>query len=146
MTNRQPKVGQRLAAARLQRGLSQGTVARRAGIAPSYLSRIENNKVQPTFRTVSRVTQAMQVSFTEIAGAEPDSSGRVCPVSTSGQCLLDLIHSDIAKGKDVDGFTTRQVRLLRRFAAWIQTVPVDRQRAMEILLEDLTRATKRKTS
>ena len=88
----------------------------------------------------------MRVSFTEIAGAEPDSSGRVCPVSTSGQCLLDLIHTDLGKGEDAEGFTARQVRLLRRFAAWMQTAPADRQRTMEILLEDLTRAAKGKTS
>jgi DNA-binding XRE family transcriptional regulator len=145
MTNRQPKVGQRLAAARLQRSLSQGTVARRAGIAPSYLSRIENDKVQPTFRTVSRVARAMQLSFSELAGGEANLDGRVCPVSRSGHCLLDLIHSDVGKDKDPEGFTTRQVRLLRRFAAWVQTVPADRQRAMEVLLDDLTRATKHET-
>lgn len=139
-----PRVGQRLAAARLQRGLSQGTVARRAGIAPSYLSRIENSKLQPSFRTVFRVVRAMHVPFEEIAGVEPGARHPkgACPISHSGHCMLDLIHSEfeVAHEPEAEAFTPRQIRLLRRFAAWMRTVPQDRQRAMEILLDELGRA------
>lgn len=138
-----PEVGRRLAAARLQRGLSQGTVARLAGIAPSYLSRIENNKLQPSFRAVVRVARAMRVPFDEIAGIEPDVAQLpgACPVSNSGRCLLDLIHgeAEVAHGLPDEAYTPRQVRMLRRFARWIHGVAPDRQRAMEILLEELTR-------
>jgi transcriptional regulator with XRE-family HTH domain len=140
----QPKIGQRLAAARLRRGRSQATVANDAGIAPSYLSRIETGKVQPTFRTLSRIARAIGMQFDELAefDAKGHKTGGKCPISEHGHCLLDLIRSDsgVARDRHEDFFTVRQVKLLRRFAHWLHSIPVDRQFAMEILMEDLTRA------
>ena len=136
-------IGRRLSAARLERGLSQGIVARQAGIAPSYLSRIETGKVQPTFRTVARVARALKVPMEQITASESlagDKRGP-CPVSRHGRCLLDLIRSetevDAAPGLEV--YSPREIRLLRRVARWVKVVPSDRLRALEILLEDLTR-------
>lgn len=128
-------VGPRLAAARRQRGLVQVAVARGAGIAPSYLSRIENGKVQPTFRTVMIVARVLGASLAELVEPEPPARRppRACPVTESGRCLLDLLGDRLAP----DHFSTRQVRLLRRFATWINDVPANRLRAMEILLDDL---------
>lgn len=134
-----PDLGRRLCAARLRRGLSQGTVARLSGIGPSYLSRIENGRVQPSFRTVIRVQRALKADFEELAGP----TGRTrrngsCPVSRHGHCLLDMIRAEMGEsGSAIESYTPRQVRLLRRLAAWLQTAPPDRLRAMEILLEDL---------
>lgn len=138
-----PDVGQRLHSARLQRGLSQGTVARRAGIAPSYLSRVENGKIQPTFRTLLRIVRALRADMDEIVSLEqPESErGGACPVTESGHCLLDLIHSETETRRGVRGesYTPREIRLLRRLAMWMRTVRPDRLRAMEVLLEDLMR-------
>ena len=137
-----PDIGRRLCAARLQRGLSQGTVARLAGIGPSYLSRIENGRIQPSFRTVVRVQRALRADFEELAGPEQKSRGRgACPVSNRGRCLLDLIRSetDPAALEVEESYTPRQVRLLRRMAEWVRAAPGDRLRVMEILLEDLGR-------
>jgi len=133
-----------LAAARLRRGRSQATVAHDAGIAPSYLSRIETGKVQPTYRTLARVARAIGMHFDELAefGAEGRNHGGRCPISEHGHCLLDLIRSDskLARERHEDFFTVRQVKLLRRFAHWLHTIPPDRQFAMEVLIEDLARA------
>jgi transcriptional regulator with XRE-family HTH domain len=141
----QPDVGRRLATARLQRGLSQGIVARLAGIAPSYISRIENGRVHPTFRTVLRIASALKMPFEEIAGPGPARLRQRggCPVTAGGRCLLDLVRAEaeIERGVPGEAFTPRQVRLLRRFASWLVTVGSDRQKAMEILLDELTRAT-----
>ena len=54
MTSMAPpfEIGKRLGTVRAQRGLSQGTVSRLAGLAPSYLSKIENGRIQPTFPTL----------------------------------------------------------------------------------------------
>jgi transcriptional regulator with XRE-family HTH domain len=128
-------VGRRLAAARLQRGLVQSTVARDAGLAPSYLSRIETGKVQPTFPTVMQVVRALGADAAEIVdpGAKLGKRRGPCPVTAKGRCLLDLI-------KPVAGdeqYTPRELRLLRQFALWIKGAEPGRVRAMEILLEDL---------
>jgi transcriptional regulator with XRE-family HTH domain len=137
-----PEVGRRFSAARLRRGLSQGTVARRAGIAASYLSRIETGKIQPTFRTAMKILLAMDADADEIVGphATRDRQKRGCPVSSEGRCLLDLIRQESlpAAGKGPESYTPRQIRLLRRMAGWIRHASSDRLRAMEILLEDLT--------
>jgi transcriptional regulator with XRE-family HTH domain len=137
----QVQIGQRLRSARLQRGLSQGTVARRAGIAPSYLSRVETDSVQPTFRTVLRIHHALRADVAEILGQEQDEREGACPVSASGHCMLDLVRSeaDASRGLGDEYYTPREIRLLRRVAAWMKAVKPDRLRAMEVLFEDLRR-------
>ena len=141
-----PDLGRRLCSARLQRGLSQGTVARLSGVAPSYLSRIENGRIQPSFRTVMRVCHALHGELVEIIGPESSGSRRGhCPVSSHGRCMLELIRSeaDLARRAAPDEvYTPRQIRLLRRLAEWMRAVGPDRLRAMEVLLEDLTRGRK----
>ncbi len=64
-------VGLRMLATRLQRGLSQDAVARRAGLDPSYLCRIEGGKVNPTVRTVVRVAEGLRVSPNELLRPSP---------------------------------------------------------------------------
>ncbi len=138
---RQPEIGQRLAAARLQRGLAQKEVARSAGVAASYLSRIENGKVQPTFKLVMQVVGALGADLAEIAQAPPKSSAASrgpCPVTNKGHCLLDLIGPTSEGGR----YTPRTVRLLRKFAGYVESAEPTRLRAMEILLEDLAQASK----
>lgn len=140
-----PDVGQRLAAARLNRGLSQGTVSRLAGLAPSYLSRIENGKVQPTFRTVLRVAGAMKVAPEEILGPDPATHDHgSCPISASGRCMLDLIRSEAQVARIASGevYTPREIRLLQRLARWMDGATAERLRAMEILLDEMTRGAK----
>jgi transcriptional regulator with XRE-family HTH domain len=130
-------VGRRLAAARLQRGLAQGDVAQRCGLAASYLSRIENGRIQPAFRTVMQIVGALGADMSEIIG--PDAPGKrphgPCPVTAAGRCLLDLI----APEADHEHYSPREVRLLRRFAAWLKSADASRVRAIEVLLEDLMR-------
>jgi transcriptional regulator with XRE-family HTH domain len=130
-------VGRRLAAARLQRGLAQGDVAQRCGLAASYLSRIENGKIQPAFRTVMQIVGVLGADMSEIVG--PDLPGKrphgPCPV-TAGRCLLDMIAAEA----DHEHYSPREVRLLRRFAAWLKSAEPSRVRAIEVLLDDLMRA------
>jgi transcriptional regulator with XRE-family HTH domain len=54
--SRAREVGKRIATSRFQQGFSQSLVARRAGIDPSYLSRIETRKVHPTVGTAIRLS------------------------------------------------------------------------------------------
>lgn len=128
-------VGRRLAAARLARGLAQNEVARRAKIAPSYLSRIENSKVHPTIGMTMQILGALGASPDEVLGSAASRASRgPCPVTSQGHCLLDLIRPVKQEG----AFTPREVRLIRRFASWVEGAEPARLRAMEILLEDLS--------
>jgi transcriptional regulator with XRE-family HTH domain len=140
---REIPIGRRLAAARLRRGLSQGSVARRAGLAPSYLSRIETGKIQPTFATVTRITGALRVSLHEIGGPmqQAQGDGGPCPLTTAGRCMVDLIRSEpeVERGLAEEAFTPRQVRLLRRLIVWMHGAGSEKLRAMEIILEEMTK-------
>lgn len=131
------EIGQRLLAARLQRGLAQADVARRAGLAPSYLSRVENGRIQPTFRTVQQIAAALGASMHELSDspAGEEHPRGPCPVTARGRCLLDLIAAEA----DEEHYSPREIRLLRSFASWLKSCTPERLRAMEVLLEDLTR-------
>ena len=137
----QPKIGQRLATARLRRSRSQASVARDAGIAPSYLSRIETGKIQPTYRTLSRIARAMDVRLDELVPFNPAEHrrGSGCPISQNGDCLLDLIWREgyAARGPRGEGFTVSQIRLIREFALFVRRIPADRQYALTVLMTDL---------
>jgi len=112
------EVGQRIAAWRRERGLSQGVVSRKAGIHPSYLSRIENGRVHPTVATAMRIARAMRVTPNELLGtAQPKREDRPCMVSLNGACLVDLIdtHGDAGAIDGPEKYTPQQIRLLRRF-------------------------------
>ena len=138
-----PEIGQRLCAVRLNRGFSQGMLARRVGISASYLSRIENGKIQPTFRTVTRILRGLKVGFEEVLPSD-EVRGRkgACPVSRQGHCLLDLVGPETVEGGhgDEERYSPRQLRLLRRVAAWMIRAQPDRIRAMEALFDDLLQA------
>jgi transcriptional regulator with XRE-family HTH domain len=140
-TNPGLHVGRRLASARLMRGIAQAEIARRAEIAPAYLSRVETGKIQPTFRTVMHIASALGADLSEIAGPTPEGTHPKgpCPVTTKGKCLLDLIASE----RDGEHYSPREIRLIRRFAAWLKSSRSDRIRAMEVLLEDLGAAASR---
>ena len=117
----------------------QRDVALGADLAPSYLSRIENGKVQPTFPTVMRIVRFLGADLSEISGpvASPGSKRGPCPVTSRGKCLIDLIGVT----DDPDHYTPTEIRLLRRFALWIKSAKPDRVRAIEVLLEDLSTKT-----
>jgi len=135
-------LGRRLASARLRRGLSQVLVARRCGLAPSYLSRIETGRIHPTIPTVLRIVRALPTTLGEILGPEPEEFGeRTCPV-TEDRCLLELVRADSTlRGEERERcFTVREVRLLRDIAEWIRRVPPDRVKALETLVGELRRA------
>ena len=139
-----PDVGHRLAGARLRRRLSQATVARRAGIAPSYLSRIENGKVRPTFHTLVRVVRGLRASMDEIVSPDPADLAKhgACPISQDGLCMLELIRPEKGPVEQqlAEHYSARDIRMLRRMAAWLRSAGPEHVRALELLLDDLTRA------
>ena len=92
-------LGARINASRLARKLSQVAVARRTGIAASYLSRIESGRVHPTLGTALRIASALRMSLDDLTGpSPPERKDRPCPVSPSGHCMMDLIDVNAELG------------------------------------------------
>lgn len=59
----QLRVGQQLAAARHERGLTQPALAAATGINQAEISRIETGNANPTLETVSRMATALDKTF-----------------------------------------------------------------------------------
>jgi len=103
---------------RREMGMTQGEVGERAGLAASYVSRIENGHIQPTMTTLSRLAAALGVPASDIFRvSEEDGGPRTarCPVSTSGECIGELLRGN--QGQWPSGSKTHygkeELRLLR---------------------------------
>ena len=53
------RAGELLKASRLERGLDQAALARRAGTTQNYISRVERGVISPSVRTLERLMHAM---------------------------------------------------------------------------------------
>jgi len=130
-------LGKAILAARIRRGLSQGVLSRRSGLDPSYLSRIEHGKVRPSIETTTRVARALRVPLTDLLGLPSggEKSGH-CPVSASGQCLLDLLQDGLGphETRPKERYSPRQVRLLRMLASLLRRGEPKELAALETIL------------
>ncbi len=65
------KLGRRIRSLRTDRGVYQADLADKAGISRITLSRIENGKMEPGFRTVAAIAKALGLPLIEmLAGVE----------------------------------------------------------------------------
>ena len=90
-------VGQALVRIRQDRGLTQEQVGEKAGLATSYVSRIENEHVQPTLSTLERLAEALGVPISTVFDWSERGDNLLkhrCPVSGSGVCIGQQIRSD----------------------------------------------------
>lgn len=139
--SRKLRLGARISASRHLRGLSQGTVSRRSGIDPSYLSRIESGKVHPTVRTALKIAEALKMPLGDLVGPSPaERAGQPCPISASGRCLVELISPRPAPvpGRFSEVYSARQIRLLRQFAGLLQRGGPGVLEALEVLVARMT--------
>ncbi len=125
---------------RNQKDLTQEQVSRRSGIAPSYLSRIENRRIEPGPRTLRRLAEALGVPLSEFFQESPSAlkSSR-CAITSSGKCVMDLLRS--ARGKAVrvgtETYTPQQLQLLRVANYLIQSGDHRILDALDLLLNAL---------
>ena len=138
-----PDLGQRLTATRIQAGLSQNAVAHRAGLAASYLCRIETGKIQPTVPTANKIAAALRVSLGELLGPRPSKLvNQGCPVSANGTCMLDLIDPkwEFRQHGREERYSPRQIRLLRRFTALVREDQPELIKGLDLLVGSLLEA------
>jgi XRE family transcriptional regulator, regulator of sulfur utilization len=60
------RLGRRLSALREARGLSQTQLADMAGVGRAHLSQIENGRVAARIDTLKAITQALELSLSEL--------------------------------------------------------------------------------
>ena len=140
-------VSKRIVAARQRHRVSQSAVARRAGIHPSYLSRIERGKVHPTVATAMRIAAALRVSLNDLLGPSPSTEkDQPCPVSANGQCLMDLFDAVRNSGGAGDGesYSAQQLRLMRKFLALLRHGSPSMLTALEGLVGEILKGSQQK--
>lgn len=97
--------------------LTQAEVGARAGVGVSYLSRLENGRLEPTMGTLQRIADALEVPVSRIFEAFEEPSRAAihrCPVSTSGDCIGEMLRSGRGRSPEGDaGYGPDQLRLLR---------------------------------
>ena len=135
-----PDLGQRIAAHRSHLGLSQTIVAERAGLAASYLSRIENGKIFPTVPTAEKIAAALRLPLSDLLRPTPSQhKNRGCPVSAKGSCLIDLIDPKWGFGSRsrTERYSPRQIRLMRRFTALVREGSPELLKGLEVVVSGL---------
>lgn len=133
-------VGKRILELRLRLKKSQREVRESTGLAVSYLSRLENDRITPTVRTLGKIAKAYGLPLPAFFDSEPvlEAADR-CPVSLSGKCILDQLY--IARGKKpkerIEGYSPQQLQLLRLCNFLIHTQDTHLLQVLRTMLESL---------
>lgn len=69
------RLGLRIRAVRESQGLSLAQLGDKCGVPSATLSRIENNKMSPTFGVLARVMMGLEVDWVDLVGPEPAVPG-----------------------------------------------------------------------
>ena len=136
-------IGKSILSIRQQKGMTQREVSARSELAISYISRIENDRVQPTMATLGRLAEALEVPVSTIFRiGERGSAPPVhrCPVSASGECIGEQIRNTTgrpARGRLRDPYGREELALLRMTNDVALHGSKDARRALRVLLESL---------
>ena len=130
-------IGTRVMQIRNQKGVSQRELSKRSGLAGSYLSRIENRHLEPRPKTLRKIAAALGVPIAEFFQShEENLEGVQCVVTTSGNCVMDMIRASHGKPAPpgAEKYTARHLRLLRLAGYLIQSGDKRLLDALEVIL------------
>jgi DNA-binding XRE family transcriptional regulator len=133
-------IGTRIIQIRNQRNLTQDQVSQRSGIASSYLSRVENRRLEPRPKTLRRIADALGVPVSEFFQEGPQAlKTSQCVITVSGSCIMDLLRSGRGKAARVgaESYTPQQLQLLRMANYLIQRGDSRVLDALDLLLNAL---------
>lgn len=133
-----PPLGRRFRTIRRAQRLTQREVSERAGLAEPFLSRLENNRANPSLETLHRLAGALDVSLGDLIGAEPARFKPDCPVSYSGQCIAELIHH-VGRRQTTAGeaYGPRQIHLLQLANYLVQNADTETLVAFETVMRSM---------
>ncbi len=110
-------VGTKIRQVRLHRKQTQQQLCRSAGMAVAYLSRLENDRINPSVNTLQKLAAALEVPVASFFDPAPVLEvGDRCPVSLDGVCILDQAFR--TRGRPPGGtesYTREHLELLRLF-------------------------------
>ncbi|MBI4456282.1 MAG: helix-turn-helix transcriptional regulator [Acidobacteria bacterium] len=111
--------GKKILQARRVSQRTQREVADLTGLAVSYLSRLENNRMTPSIRTLARISDALGIPVTSFFDSRPilQSTDR-SRAGSSGRFTLDRLYlSRRVSGRKakapVEGYSTQELEILQ---------------------------------
>ena len=127
--------------------MTQQDLSKRTGLAASYLSRVENRRLEPSPRTLRRIAGALGVPMSELFQEQPAQLGTLqCVVTTTGKCIGEMLRS--AHGQPADpsreAYSPRQLQLLRIANYLIETGGARLLDSLEVVLSALLQAERQK--
>lgn len=133
-------IGTRIIQIRNQKNLTQSLVSQKSGIAASYLSRVENRRLEPGPKTLRRIALALGVPVSQLFEEGPQAFHQSrCLITVSGHCIMELLRS--ARGKApraiAESYTPHQLQLLRMANYLIQSGESRVLNALDVLLNAL---------
>jgi transcriptional regulator with XRE-family HTH domain len=140
-------IGTRLIQLRNQKGLTQQQLGDLAGLAASYVSRIENRHLEPRPHTLSKIAIALGVPMSEIFQERSSQLGTLqCVITSSGNCIMNLLHPSHGKRLHpaVESYDPHQLQLLRMANYLIQTADKRLLDSLDVLLGALLNAERSK--
>jgi len=135
-------IGRAILRARQEQNLTQGQVGQRAGLATSYISRIENDRIQPTMPTLSRVADALGVPVSALFRSREKGEALLkhrCPVSGSGKCIGEQIrsHQGARPADRGANYGKEELHLLKMTDYVARHGTKETRRALRVVLESL---------
>jgi transcriptional regulator with XRE-family HTH domain len=133
-------INTRIIQARNQKSMSQAELGRRAGLAGSYISRIENRKIDPRPTTLRKIADALGVPLAELfREGTTNAPLPQCVITSSGNCIMDLLKNRPRRGmpRGTEQYSPRQLQLLRMANYLIQSSDARLLDTLDVLLSSL---------
>ena len=133
-------IGTRIIQLRNQKGLTQQQLSERTGLAPSYVSRIENRHLEPRPQTLRKIAVALGVPISDIFQERSAQLGTLqCVITSSGNCVMNMLHSSHGKRlrSGEESYDPRQLQLLRMANYLVQTGDKRLLDSLDVLLAAL---------
>jgi transcriptional regulator with XRE-family HTH domain len=134
------RLGLRLRTLRQARRLTQRELARRTGLAVPFLSRVENDRAEPSVRTLERLAAGLEVTLGDLIDTHAGPLRTVCPVSHSGRCVAELVLRPGPRSQvRGEAYTPRQVQVLRLANYLVQFGTGEVQASLELVMRAMLR-------
>jgi transcriptional regulator with XRE-family HTH domain len=138
-------VGKKILKLRLQAKRSQREISNVSGLAVSYLSRLENDRITPSIRTLRKIAQALEVPLTSLIDREPagEVQGERCPVTPSGRCILNQMFAGRGRKpkSQSETYSPQQLDILRLCNLLLQTEDKEIFTTLSVVLKSLLAVT-----
>jgi transcriptional regulator with XRE-family HTH domain len=134
-------VGKKILKLRLQAKLSQREISNLSGLAVSYLSRLENDRITPSIKTLKKISQALGVPLTALLDREvaTEVAAERCPVSPSGRCIMNQLFAGRGRKPktQTETYSPQQLELLRLCNLLLQSDNKEVFTALSVIMRSL---------